>query len=541
MCTEKQQIDHPRVSIYKKEKLDRLNDDMMRRGGRDRSLKGMERSSRGVISLNDRGPEWNLNRIFGRDAESQIIQNHIDKLSTGTIIVKGFSGSGKSSLVESQNFEEDGWFFSAGKYEERRRQEPYSALIDAIDYLVEDWKIDDKNASTSQMESFRKLINQDLQFMEPMLPKAFDEVKGYKAKAGSSIRTVSDIGSEAISDARAINSAFWKILSFICELKPVVLFLDDIQWADQASLDTITFLSSTGNISGFLLILSYRLEEVFEGDNVFQSLKRIKNEGERVETIHVTDLDAQGTNRIVSSILEHDLEQTSQLTKVIHRKTAGNPFFVVQFIQILRHECFLQYNFMKFEWEWGNIDEIDNLSYISDNVANIIAGSMKKLSEPCLFALQVASCLGKVIHMQVMIEHFGRCTEEGFFCDTLHGIRLKGLRQLLDEAVNFGILKPLDDNESLVWAHDKLQHVAYSMIPATYRQMAHKSLGMILWKIHKLNPEDEWVLYMAADQLNRLTEVTDDDLRRNIADLSFQGGQISISKAAFFPGKTNFI
>lgn len=501
-------------------------------------------SSRGSICPDDYGPEWNLNKIYGRENESKIIQDHLDKLSTGTLVLKGMTGSGKSALIESQHFDEDGWVFATGKYEGHRKQEPYSALIDALDYIVDEWIKNNQLSEVCKMGAFTNLLDEDLELLANILPKAFRVVKPCKLRgAGKRIEQASpDTRFEAKSDAGAVNAAFWRILSFLCEQKPVVLFLDDIQWADQASLDAIQVLATTGNIEGFWLVLSYREEEVNEGDCVFRCLNFIEEEGECVKTIQITNLDVENTNVIVSSLLEQDPERTIELSKVIYSKTAGNPFFVVQFMQMLRHECFLKYTRMTFEWEWGDIDNMDQLASVSDNVADVIAATMSRLPVPCLLALKMASCLGKVIPMYILVEYLGSCacnnaeTEE-MICDALKGIRLKGLKQVLDNAVKFGILTRLSDSDSdtYMWVHDKLQLVAYSMIPAHYLQKVHTSLGMLLWKMHKLNPENEWMLYMAADQLNRLSDVCDEGLCEDIARLSFEAGKLSVSKSAFFP------
>ena len=510
------------------------------------SLGSIRNSSKRSLGPDDKAPEWNLDQIYGRENESKIIQDHADKLSSGTIVVKGLAGSGKSSLIESQNFEEDGWVLATGKYEGRRKQEPYSALIDALDSVVDQWIANNKNERICKMDSFKNLLDGDLDLLENILPKAFRGVKAFKMKAEECSTSLSEVKSEEKSEAKdsccdagAINAAFWRILLFLCQAKPVVLFLDDIQWADQASLDAIQVLSSAGNIKGFLLILTYREEEVKEGDSTLKILDFIKNECDRIEIIHVTDLNLENTNKLVSSLLEKESELTLELTKVIHGKTSGNPFFVVQFIQMLRHESFLSYNFMTLEWEWGNINKMNQLAYISDNVADVIASSMSKLPPNCLLAIQKASCLGKVVPMQVILEYFRRRGVDDNVCDDLVGIKKDGLTKIFQDAVQFGILTRLDDKK-FMWAHDKLQHVAYSMIPTMCIQSWHKSLGMILWEMHKSNPENEWMLYMAADQLNRVIDETDDGLREDIARLSFEACELSISKAAFFPGKNKF-
>jgi len=471
----------------------------------------------------------------------------MDKLSSGTIIVKGLSGCGKSSLIKSQNFEADGWVFATGKYEWRRRREPYSALIHALNSLVDKWITNNENSNICRMINLSNLLDEDLSFLENILPKLFQTIKNCKSKNEKRPQATSPEKSEEKSSSRlnkkcdarcesnSINAAFWRILSFFCDTKPVVLFLDDIQWADQASLDAIQVLSSAGKAKGFLLIVSFREEEIAEGDSVSKCLDFMEEEGQRVKSIHVTDLDVGKTNTMVASILQHESEGTLEFSKIIHNKTAGNPFFVVQFLQMLRNEYFLTYNFLTLKWEWGNTDEIDHCAHVSDNVADVIASSMSKVSSTCLLALKLASCLGNVIPMEVIIKYLEELSAKGdCTCDSLQGIRLDALSRLFDDAVKLGILIRLD-GETFMWAHDKLQNVAYSMIGDVYIQKFHKSLGMILWEMHKSNPEDEYMLYMAADQLNHVTDVTDDGVSHDIARLSFQAAQLSMSKAALFP------
>jgi len=489
------------------------------------------------VSAGDNGPAWNLHKLYGREQESKIIQDHIDKLSTRTLILKGISGSGKTALIESQSFEEDGWIFATGTYEEHRKNEPYTALIEALGCLVDEWIKNNENAEICKMKSFSTLLDQDVALLANILPKVFRSAKSSKCKL-STRQDMTKIGTEVIGDAGMVNASFWRIISFLCEAKPVVLFLDGLQWADKVSLDAIRILASTGNIEGFFLVLSYREEEVNKDDLVFRCINCIEEESDNVNTIRITNLDVENINAMVSSLLEKNPELTSELSRVIHSKTAGNPFFVSQFIQILRHEHFLSYSSSTLQWEWGEVDKMEQLAHVSDNIADVVAGTMSKLPVPSLLALKVASCLGKVIPLQIMIEFFGSrelLSINQVVCDALRGVQLQGLKLILDSSVEFGILRRLDDSETYLWSHDKLQHVTYSMISACFLQKIHTVLGKVLWKNSKLDPENEWMLYMAAEQLNRFIDIKDDSLSEDFARLSFDVGKLSISKSAYFP------
>jgi hypothetical protein len=94
----------------------------------------------------------------------------------------------------------------------------------------------------------------------------------------------------------------------------------------------------------------------------------------------------------------------------------------------------------------------------------------------------------------------------GMMCDSFKHINLRGFKEVLDSAVNFGILSRSDDAEVYTWAHDKLQCVTYSMIPLEQRCKIHATFGELLWKTSRIHPEDEWMLYMATDQMNRVSQ-----------------------------------
>lgn len=496
---------------------------------------------RSSFSLEDGGPEWQLNRLFGREQESQTIQDLADERSTNILILHGTAGSGKSSLIERQPWEQRGWIFAAGKYEKSRMNEPYSGLISALNSLVDQWFENNKHAHVCQMPSFHNLLEEDIQFLKNIVPRAFDLVGAGRTTSSTDDASIASSSPIITLDgAEYVNAGFWRILSFLCEPRPVVLFLDDIQWTDQASLDALKLIGSTGNVKGLLLVMAYRQEEVMEGDRISKFLHSIEADSQQtIHKIFVSDLPLIGVNELVSRVLNLDLEQTQELSTVILRKTAGNPFFVVQFLQLLRHERFLQFSPMTFHWDWGDIDQMEKFAHVSDNVAEVIAATMSKLPIPTRLSLKVASCLGKNIPLHVMIEFFDDLDVQSdmlMVCDALKRVQMCGLKSVLDKAVKYGILTRSDDQTQYTWAHDKLQHVAYSMIPEEMRPQIHMKLGKLLWRMSSEDADDEWMLFMAAHQLNRFADdVSGDSLGEDVARLSFEAGKLSLSKSALYP------
>jgi predicted ATPase len=134
----------------------------------------------------------------------------------------------------------------------------------------------------------------------------------------------------------SVNAAFRRIISFLCAARPVVLFLDDIHWADQTSLQVLKALVIFRPIEGLLSTVSYRDEEVNEDHPVSTCLKEIGPKNTLVHSIPIGDLDVEtASSKVVSSVTRTNPEETLVLAEVIHTKTVGNPFFVVQFLQLL--------------------------------------------------------------------------------------------------------------------------------------------------------------------------------------------------------------
>jgi tetratricopeptide (TPR) repeat protein len=488
----------------------------------------------------DGGPEWQLNKLYGRDQESQTIQALADDRSTNILILHGTAGSGKSSLIERQPWERRGWIFAAGKYEKSRMNEPYSGLIVALNSLVDQWFENNQHSQVSQMPSFHTLLDEDIQFLKNVIPHAFNLAGAGQNYISDEASIVSSRPNTTLEGAEYVYAGFWRILSFLCEPRPIVLFLDDVQWADQTSLDALKMIASTGNIKGLLLVVAYRQEVVVEGDRTSTCLQAIEASGQTVHKICVSDLTVLGVNELVARVLSLDLEQTRDLSIVIHSKTAGNPFFVLQFLRFLRLERFLTYSSMTFQWNWGDIDQLEKFAHISDNVAEVIAATMSKLPIPTRLSLQVASCLGKNIPLYVIIKYFDDLVVQSDMlmdCDVLKSVQMYGLKSVLDEAVKYGILTRSDDQAEYTWAHDKLQQVAYSMIPKEILPQMHVKLGKLLWKMSSDDDDDEWMLFMAAYQLNRFADddVSGGCVSEDLAQLSLEAGKLSLSKSALYP------
>eukprot|EP00980_Cylindrotheca_fusiformis_P003345 scaffold747_cov120-Cylindrotheca_fusiformis.AAC.1 len=134
-----------------------------------------------MISIADdsNGPKWVSEELYGREKQIEILNRLAAERSPGCVLVQGQEGTGKSSLMEVIPWEENGWVFVAGRYEHRQTTEPYSGLVSALDKLVELWAVNNSQNEVCQMDDFCKLIEQDIELLENVVPGIFAIVEKF--------------------------------------------------------------------------------------------------------------------------------------------------------------------------------------------------------------------------------------------------------------------------------------------------------------------------------------------------------------------------
>ena len=377
--------------------------------------------------------------------------------------------------------------------------------------------------------------------------------------------------------------AIWRLVSCLCQLAstrcPIVLFLDDIQWSDHMSLEILKFLALS-NLPTLLLIVAYRGEEMDATNNNISCstdtssmtpktfIDAIIQQDSKWCNVHSICLQGglavEDVNKVIVSVTKRtirDYEYTKPLAQIVHKLTNGNPFYVLQLLTLLYKEGFLYYSTSRFQWVWADVTIIEREMTISDNVVDIVSSSMKKLPQQTQTILMVASCFGTQVPTMVLREYYERYNNHAANgieeADTSQeNLPHENLMISLDFAVMAGIIKHDVERDIILWAHDKLQASAYSLIPdAATKVQIHLGLGKLLWKkmMSSSKAKEPWMVYMAADQLNRIPPslvVTEDASeeqhndndgtrdrisRLDLAQLNLEAAKLSISKSAIYP------
>jgi predicted ATPase len=507
-----------------------------------------------LIVDNDNGPKWVSEELYGREEHLELLNRLAAERSSGCVVLHGGEGTGKTSIMEALPWDENDWVFVSGKYEEHHRAQPYSVLIGALDNLVEVWSVNDSKGAVCQMGEFYKLLDDDIELLQNVVPGIFRIVEKFSCRKyvskKNSLKDLQKLHQDPAKeymagDSVAVTAAFLRIFSFLSSARPVVLFLDDLHHADAASLDIIELMAyaAASNLSSnknhLLLVVSYRDEEVEKNKFATKTVKSIQDfESKNVHTLHLKDLHVESVNELVASLVNSEADLTLPLSTVIHKKTAGNPFFVAQFLRYAREKGFFTFSQLTYKWEWGDVDALEEYASVSDNVADMLAMSMDKLCIATQVVLKVSSCLGKIIPKDVLVEHFRSYDEEGqghTSCAAVVGVQARDLDNLLDNAVKAGILVKSMTQGAYMWSNNRLQHVAYSFIPPSLRIELHMKIGRLLWKLG-LERDEEWMIFMAASQMNIYAGLQcDSSLGNEVAKLNLQAAKLSLNKAAIFP------
>jgi predicted ATPase len=517
-------------------------------------------------------------RLFGRDSEIQQIQDAVQRSTTGAefVLVHGESGTGKTSLVQHALINQKENMVS-GKFDVMNKTRPYSAIVDALSELCQR-KLAGNSDKCEQLKA--KLASQlcanDIRMLTKLVPSLVlffapqDDQNGSIECGGSVtddlsvITTACDVpnktrGSNAFARFAEVMRLF---LHLACsDDDHLILFLDDIQWADSASVALIASLAShADSLNNILIVLAYRDDEEY-GLTPSQILPRKIQLP--VTDINLSRLDFNGLNDVVSKVLQMGNEETMGLTEIILQRTGGNVYFCVQFLEMLRRESLLTFSFQHVRWEW-NEKQIQAGTDVTDNVAMLLTGKIRHLPKELQSILQLAACLGFYFHVEFLEKlatSEGICANENGCSSDEHTEQKEATNdfnfmELLELGCKENLIERVNDSLKYKFTHDRAQQAAYEMIPAGRdRDLLHWRIGKLLLKeqqdrvehasLSSSSTADDWILFAATDQLNRGSSVAHELIvteadRLALVDLNIEAGKKAVEKSAFSPGAEFF-
>jgi len=296
---------------------------------------------------------------------------------------------------------------------------------------------------------------------------------------------------------------------------PVTLFLDDLQWLDLATLNFIEHLLTDPDLKYLLILGAYRDHEVSPSHPLMLMLTSIRKAGVTVDEIVLKPLSFKDVNQFVSDALRCERVRTEALSRLVHKKTAGNPFFVIQFLTALTEEHLFEFDRGKMTWEW-DLTQIQARDF-TDNVVDLVVTKLKRLPARTQKALKLPACLGNSAEIPRL--------------SVIKGRSEKQIHSDLWEAIRAGLVLRLSG--SYKFLHDRVQEAAYALIPPERRARRHLWIGRRLAeKMAKTSVADN--IFDIVNQLNAgLALITDPHEKEQVAEFNLEAGRRAKASTAY--------
>jgi diguanylate cyclase (GGDEF)-like protein len=426
-------------------------------------------------------------KLYGREKEIESLLAAFDRVSRGnteTILVAGFSGIGKTALINEthQPIARQKGYFIKGKFDQFGRNIPFLAAIQAFRDLMGQLLCENDLRIQQWREKLLFALGTNAQVIIDVIPE-LETIIGKQP-------TVRKLEPPAAQNR--FNLLFSKFIRvFTAAAHPLVIFLDDLQWADLASLRLIELLTSETDTRYLLFIGAYRDNEVSAAHPLMLTLAAIneaiakkQDDCKRLQTITLKPLDRVSLNHLIADTLSCSKILALPLSKLVMQKTKGNPFFTNQFLQSLERDKLIFFNSQKRYWQC-DLAQIKQLS-VTEDVVEFVAGRLAKLSQPTQKILQLAACIGDRFDLNTLTIVSKQSPEKtaAAFKLALQEGSIVPVSQIYkffqdSEEETLDVTSP-KNNASYKFLHDRIQQAAYSLIPETQKQIVHLQIGRLL-------------------------------------------------------------
>ncbi|WPB75470.1 AAA family ATPase [Archangium violaceum] len=479
----------------------------------------LSRSAQEVFPLGtqDRPQRFQLpQRLYGREAQvSALLEGFERVVRTGRpelMLVSGYSGIGKSSVVNELHkpVVQRRGFFLRGKFDQFQRDIPYATLAGILRGLVQQLLA----GSEEEFARWREQVNQAWEGQGQLL---VDMAPQLEALVGRQPALPALPASEAQHRFFQVVRQFLSV--FARQEHPMVVFLDDLQWADPSSLKLLEQLMSDPESPPVLWLGAYRDNEVSPSHPLLAVLEKVREAGTRLTDIRLEPLRLEQVEELVGATLPGaSQEVVAPLAALVHEKTGGNPFFLLQLLVTLHQEGLLV-RLPQGGWRW-DAEGVRARDY-SENIVDFMVGRLRQFPPGTQHLLRLAACAGTAFSLQLL--------------GTLSGLSVvEEVEQGLEPALREGMLGRVGE-ETYRFLHDRIQQAAHSLSTEAQRQAVHLRIGRLL--LRSLSPEQvRESLFEVVSQLNAGVALMEDPAERHqLARLNAEAGSKAQAALALLP------
>ena len=473
----------------------------------------------------DRSPQLSIpQKLYGREAEVDRLLAAFERVGTRhcrvptgegnllpgrseIVLVSGYSGIGKTAIINEVHkpiVRQRGYFIS-GKFDQFKRNIPYAALIQAFQSLIGQLLTE----SAEKLQAWREKLATALGANGAVIVDVIPQIELIIGKQPE----VPQLG---LSESQnRFNRVFQEFIGvFTCAEHPLVIFLDDLQWADSASLNLMQLLVGNSESQYLLLIGAYRDNEVNPTHPLVQAIEQIEKTGTPVHHIILQPLDFGNVCELIADTLTAN-EKVRLLAELIFHKTGGNPFFITQLLQALYQDNLLHFEFSSGSWQW-NLEELQAIGITDKSVVELVASRIEKLPETTQHLLKLAACIGDKFTLDVLSivneQSQGQAASElwaalqtGLVLPLSNAYKIPLVGGWESDNLRLGQARghcPYEEsNIAYKFLHDRVQQAAYSLIPDEEKQATHLKIGQLLLKNTPASEIEENV-FDIVNQLN---------------------------------------
>ncbi|HVK67058.1 MAG TPA: AAA family ATPase [Polyangium sp.] len=398
-------------------------------------------------------------RLYGRADEEKALRDAFDRarlVPAELVLLAGPSGVGKSALVQDfrRSLPRDGARFLSGTFDLSSRGVPYGPFIHAFRELAQQLL----GESAAELASLQARLSRALAGNGRVL---VDLVPELATILGPQPALPALGPTESQNRMRLVLESFVQV--FTSPERPLVLFLDDLQWADPGTLKLLWILLADRDGPGLLILGAYRDNEVDAAHPLTTTLAALRDDGVVVREIGLGSLGVEELVHLLGDALAVDPLRARPLAMAVQAKTQGNPFFVGQFLHALHEGRQIRYDVEQSAWRW-DLEAIEARE-VTDNVVDLIVGNLALLADDTQHVLRLAACIGHSFTLQTL--------------STIDALSPDGTADALLPAIREGLVVQ-EASDRYRFLHNRVQQAAYAMIDEADRASTHLRIGRLL-------------------------------------------------------------
>jgi predicted ATPase/serine phosphatase RsbU (regulator of sigma subunit)/tRNA A-37 threonylcarbamoyl transferase component Bud32 len=478
-------------------------------------------------------------KLYGREQEVALLSAAFAEVATGEcqlFLVNGFAGIGKSVLINEIHkpiVAKNGYFIS-GKFDQFSRNIPYSAMAQAFRGLMKQLLTESSERLVVWRNDILKALGTNGQVLIDFIPE-LEQIIGEQ-------QPVPHLGTE--ENQNRFNYLSLQFVQLFARKKhPLVLFIDDLQWVDSASLHLIKLFMQSTELRYFLLLGAYRDNEVDAYHPFILLVEELKKARVNVSDLTLKPLQLAHINQLVSESISVELEKTVALAETILHKTEGNPFFINSFLKNSVETGLLHFDVQQKSWLW-DLASIAALPS-SDNVVDLMVANMARLPSVTQDLLCLSACIGNVFDLYTLAIISERSVQQT--ASELWAAVTAGL--LISVGDDHALLKGLSEHSKVDeqdfpnavdrFLHDRVQQAAYSLIEDSEKQQVHLKIGRLLLENTKDDLEND--CFDIVEHYNQsIALLTNESECYRLAELNLMAGQKAKEATAYEPALRYF-